>query len=86
MTLKSPSCGASGPFFPPRSSSVASSTHTEPLSDGYFSEVFDGEDETEDNSLPLSDTITTLINAPLANTPSPTTVPDKVHSLTMFQV
>jgi hypothetical protein len=83
MSLKSPGYVAHGPFFPHRSSSVASSAHTEALSDGYFSEVFDGEEagETEDDdSAPLSDAITTLINAPLANTPSPTTVADKVHN------
>ena len=86
MSLKSPGYGACGPFFSQRSSSVASSTHTEALSDGYFSEVFDGEEETEDDSAPLSDTITTLINAPFANTPSPTTVADKVHGPSSFQV
>lgn len=82
MSLKSPGYGVSGSFFPQRSSSVTSSAHTEALSDGYFSEVFDGEEETEDNGAPLSDAITTLINAPLANTPSPTTVADNVCSPT----
>ena len=80
MSLKSPGYGVSGSFFAQRSSSVASSAHTEVLSDGYFSEVFDGEEETENDRAPLSDAITTLINAPLANTPSPTTVADKVRS------
>ena len=86
MSLKSPGCGVSGSFFPQRSSSVASSAHIEALSDGYFSEVFDGEEETENDSAPLSDAITTLINAPLANTPSPTTVTDKVCSPSIFHV
>lgn len=83
MSLKSPGYGARSPFFLQRSFSVASSTPTEALSDGYFSEVFEGEEETNDD---LSDTITTLINAPLANTPSPTTVTDKVHCPTHFKV
>ena len=77
MSLKSPGYGARGAFFLQRSFSVASSTPTEALSDGYFSEVFEGEEETDND---LSDTITTLINAPFTNSPSPTTVTDKVHS------
>ena len=60
---------------PRRSSSIASSTYTDACSDGYFSEVFDGEEiEDVDSTVPLSDTLTTLINAPLANSPSPSTI------------
>lgn len=65
MSLASPFSGVRGPFPPQRSSSVASSTHTEAFSDGYFSEVFEG-DEIEDTAQ-LSDTLTTLINAPISN-------------------
>lgn len=60
---------------PRRSSSIASNAYTDACSDGYFSEVFDGEEiEDVNNTAPFSDTLTTLINAPLANFPSPSTI------------
>lgn len=82
MSLDSPRSGSGvrAPSLLQRSSSVASSTYTDGFSDGYFSEVFEGEEMDDINSslTPLSDTLTTLINAPFANSPSPSTPTSKV--------
>ena len=80
----SPCSSVRGSFFTQRSSSVASSSHTDSVSDGYFSEVFEGE-EMDDINPPLSDTLTTLINAPFANTPTSSTTTSKVHATTGCQ-
>lgn len=79
MSLKSP-LGLHDSFRYQRSSSIVSSTHTDACSDGYFSEVFEGEEMDDgDSTAPLSDTLTTLINAPLANSQSPTVLDSKVY-------
>lgn len=71
MTLMSPVPLATTHSHRPSSSSIAES-------DGYFSEVFDNEDS-QDATI-LSDTLSSLLNAPLANSPTTTTFINKVWS------
>lgn len=53
-------------------------------SDGYFSEVFDNEDS-QDTTI-LSDTLSSLLNGPLANSPTTTTFINKVCSQQPIQL
>lgn len=84
MSLVSPFSGIRGSKC---SSSTASSAHADAHSDGYFSEVFEGEGMDDiDSTATLSDTMTTLINAPLANSPVPSTAGGKVCMLKLLWI
>ena len=73
MTLMSPTGQPIAPFsfepHPHRSTSLTSTSE----SDGYFSEIDVFENDDANNEMQISDTISTLINAPLphVNSPSP---------------
>ena len=72
MNLASPSwpSTSSHPPHPHRSTSLTSSTAES--SDGYFSEVFDVEEmeASLDGAPPISDNLSSLISAPVINTPA----------------